>query len=176
MHQWVLWVLVAASAIHVLEEHALGWQGWANEQFRERLGIRPTWTDFWAANAALIVFGVACAMVGWKAAGFSLGLASLCIINAVGFHIVPSLRAGKPNPGAFTAVALYIPIGLWAYIAAASDDRLSFGAFLLSVLVGGAVMAAAFGVLLLGREFRHPDAETDPPGPPPIPRRRDDGG
>ena len=28
MHDWVLWILVAASALHVGEEHALGWQGW----------------------------------------------------------------------------------------------------------------------------------------------------
>jgi hypothetical protein len=29
MHDWVLWILAAASALHVVEEHALGWQGWA---------------------------------------------------------------------------------------------------------------------------------------------------
>lgn len=173
MHQWVLWVLVAASALHVVEEHALGWQGWASEFLGERFGVKPTWTDFWVTNAALIVFGVACAMIGWKAVGFSLGLASLCLINAVGFHILPSLRAGTPNPGAFTAVALYIPIGIWAYVAAASDDRLSFGAFVLSVLVGAAVMAAAVGMLILGRDFGYADA-GDEPGPPPIPGSDDD--
>lgn len=170
MHQWVLWVLVAASAVHVIEEHALGWQGWAGEFLGDRLGVRPTWADFWATNAALIVFGVACAMVGWKAAGFSLGLASLCLINAVAFHILPSLRAGAPNPGVFTAVALYVPIGVWAYLAASADNRLSFGALVLSVLVGAAVMAAALGVLVLGREYGYADAD-ERHGPPPIPGR-----
>ncbi len=170
MHQWVLWVLVAASAIHVVEEHALGWQGWASDYFGERFGVRPSWTDFWATNAALIVFGVACAMVGWKAAGFSLGLAALVIINAIGFHIIPSLRAKAPNPGAFTAVALYVPIGVWAYLAAAADERLSLGAFVLSVAVGAAAMAAAVAMLILGREFGYADA-GEQPGPPPIPGR-----
>lgn len=170
MHQWVLWILVAASAIHVAEEHALGWQGWASEAFGDRFGIRPSWADFWATNAALIVFGVACAMVGWKAAGFSLGLAALALINAVGFHVLPSLRAGAPNPGLFTAVALYVPIGIWAYLAAAADDRLSLGAFVLSVLVGAAAMAAAIAMLLLGRHYGYADAGEEP-GPPPIPGR-----
>ncbi|MFN8150851.1 MAG: HXXEE domain-containing protein [Solirubrobacterales bacterium] len=169
MHQWVLWVLVAASALHVVEEHALGWQGWSSEFFGERLGIRPTWTDFWITNAALIVFGVACAMVGWKAAGFSLGLAALALINAIGFHILPSLRAGAPTPGLFTAVALYVPIGIWASLAAAADDRLSFGAFVLSALVGAAVMAVAVGMLILGRDYGYADAAEGEVGPPPIP-------
>ena len=169
MHQWVLWVLVAATALHVVEEHALGWQGWASDVLGERFAIRPTWTDFWATNAALIVFAVAAAMVGWKAAGFSLGLASLCLINAVGFHIVPSIKAGAPNPGVFTASALYVPIGIWAYVAAAADDRLSLGAFVLSLLVGAAVMAAAIAILILGREFGYADAPQAHAGPPPIP-------
>ena len=171
MHQWVLWILVAATALHVVEEHALGWQGWASGRFGQLLGVRPSWSDFWATNAALIVFGIAAAMVGWKAVGVSLGLAALCIINAIVFHIVPSLQDGRPNPGAFTAALLYIPIGIWAYAAAASDDRLSFGGVVLSILVGAAVMAAAVGLLVLGRQFGYPD---DPPetavGPPPIPR------
>ena len=168
MHQWVLWVLVAASALHVVEEHALGWQGWASEELGKRFGVRPTWTDFWVTNAALIVFGVAAAMVGWRAVGFSLALPALCLINAVLFHILPSVRERAPNPGVFTATLLYVPIGIWAYIAAASDDRLTFGGFVLSALIGAAVMAAAIGVLLLGREYGYADSDEGN-GPPPIP-------
>ena len=173
MHQWVLWVLLAASALHVVEEHALGWQGWASESLGERFGVRPTWTDFWAINAALIVFGVGAAMVGWKAAGFSLGLPALCLINAVAFHIVPSVRANAPNPGAFTAAVLYVPIGIWAYLAAAADSRLPFGALVLSVLVGAAATGAAIGLLVLGQRYGYADApaEDAASGPPTIPGR-----
>ena len=169
MHQWVLWVLVAASALHVVEEHALGWRRWANEEFGKRLGIHLTWSDFWATNALLIVFGIACASVGWKAAGFSLALPALALINAALFHILPSVRAGAPNPGLFSAVALYVPIGIWAYVAAASDDRLSFGTFVLSVVLGAGLMAAAVGIPVLGREYGYGDEEEA--GPPPIPRK-----
>jgi hypothetical protein len=171
MHQWVLWVLFAATALHVVEEHALGWQGWASETFGRLFGVRPTWADFWATNAALLAFGIAAAMVGWRAAGFSLALAALCLINAIGFHVIPTVRERTPNPGFFTAVALYVPIGIWAYAAAAADDRLSFGAFVLSVLIGAAVMAAAVGILLLGRRFGYADDELAADRqPPPIPR------
>jgi hypothetical protein len=172
MHHWVLWVLFAATALHVVEEHALGWQGWASETFGRLFGVKPTWADFWATNAALLAFGIAAAMVAWRAPGFALALPALCLINAIGFHIVPTVRAGAPNPGFFTAVALYVPIGIWAYLAAAADDRLSFGAFLLSVLIGAAVMAAAVGTLLLGQRYGYADDETAEQtiGPPPIPR------
>ena len=171
MHQWVLWVLVAATALHVVEEHALGWQGWASEAFGRSFGVRPTWADFWATNAALIVFAVAAAMVGWRAPGFSLALPALCLINAIGFHIVPSLRAGAPNPGVFTATVLYVPIGIWAYAAASADDRVSFGVLVLSVAIGAALMAAAIAILLAGQRFGYADDErAGAPGPPAIPR------
>ena len=171
MHQWVLWVLVAATAVHVMEEHALGWQGWASGKFGEPFGIRPTWTDFWVTNVALIVFAVAAAMVGWKAAGFSLALPALCLINAIGFHIVPSIRAKRPNPGLFTAAALLMPIGIWAYLAAAADNRLPPGALLLSVLVGALALGAVIGIPLLGQRFGYADDLPEPTaGPPPIPR------
>ena len=165
MHQWVLWVLLVASALHVVEEHALGWQGWASERLGPLLGVRPTWADFWATNAALIVFGIAAASVGWKAAGFSLGFAALALINAVLFHIVPSIQARHPNPGCFTAVALYVPIGVWAYVAAASDDRLSFGTVLLSLLVGAAAMAATLAFLVLGERVGYADDPGEAVGP-----------
>jgi hypothetical protein len=170
MHQWVLWVLLAASALHVVEEHALGWQGWASEKLGPIIGVRPTWSDFWATNAALIVFGIAAASVGWKAAGFSLGFAALALINAILFHIVPSVGARHPNPGLFTAVLLYVPIGVWAYAAAAADDRLSFGAFVLSLLIGAAVMATSIAFLLLGERLGYADDPGEAIGPGRNPR------
>ena len=118
MHDWVLWVLAVASALHVVEEHALGWQGWAAGSLGRRLGMVPTWMDFWPTNGFLIVFAIAAAAVGWRAPGFALALPAGLLINAVLFHVVPSIAARRPNPGCFTAVALYLPIGVWAYVAA----------------------------------------------------------
>jgi hypothetical protein len=141
-----------------VEEHALGWQGWAAGVLGRRFGIAPTWTDFWATNGLLIVFGISAAVVGWQAPGFALAFPALCLINALFFHVVPSLTADRPNPGLFTAVLLYLPIGIWAYIAAGDDGVLSAWTFLLSFLLGAVAMAAAVGVLMLGRRFRYADA------------------
>jgi hypothetical protein len=160
-HDWVLWVLVTASAMHVVEEHGLGWQGWAAKVLAPRVGVTPTWTDFWAVNALLVVFGVSAAVVGWRAPAFALAFPALCLVNAVFFHILPSVMADRPNPGLFTAVLLYLPIGIWAYAAASSDGVLSAGTVILSLALGIIAMASVLALLAIQRRFRYPDAPAD---------------
>ncbi len=157
-HDWVLWVLVTASALHVVEEHSLGWQGWAARFLAPRIGTAPTWTDFWAVNALLIVFGVSAAMVGWRAPAFALAFPALCLINAIFFHALPSVMEDRPNPGVFTAVLLYLPIGIWAYAAASSDGVLSAGTLILSAVLGAVAMASVVVLLAMQHRFRYPDA------------------
>jgi Protein of unknown function with HXXEE motif len=157
MNDWVLWVLLAASALHVVEEHALGWQGWAAEWLGGRLGIKPTWMDFWPTNGFLIVFGIAAAAVGWRAPAFALSLPAALLINTAFFHVLPSVTARRPNPGCFTAVVLYLPISIWAYAAAGDDGALGAGTVVLSVLLGAAGMASVIVVLMLKKRFRYAD-------------------
>jgi hypothetical protein len=165
-HEWVLWVLVTASALHVVEEHALGWQGWATATFARALGAVPTWTTFWATNALLIVFNISAAVVGWRAPAFALGAAAEALINAVFFHLLPTIRARRPNPGVFTACTLYIPIGIWAYLAAGADGVLSPGTVILSALIGAAALASAFLMIYLGGRFGYADLAEIPPAAP----------
>lgn len=54
---------------------------------------------------------------------------------------------------------LYIPIGIWAYVAASSDDVLSIGTLLLSVQLGAIAMASALVMLALQPRFRYPDVD-----------------
>ncbi|HEU4656556.1 MAG TPA: HXXEE domain-containing protein [Capillimicrobium sp.] len=157
-HEWVLWAMVAASALHVAEERALGWQGWATGVLGPRFGARPTWDDFWATNAALIVIGIATASVAWRAPAFALAFPALALINAVFFHVLPSIQARRPNPGCFTAVLLYVPVGLWCYDAAGKDDVLSAGALVGSVALGALLMAFALVNLMLKARFAYADA------------------
>ncbi|HWB68884.1 MAG TPA: HXXEE domain-containing protein [Solirubrobacterales bacterium] len=161
-HEWVLWVLVTASAMHVVEEHALGWQGWATGYIGPKINAIPTWTDFWATNALLIVFGISAAMVGWWAPGFSLAFPAVCLINAVFFHFLPTLQAGRLNPGCITAAVLYVPIGLWAYVAAADDGVLGAGSLVLSLAIGALMMAAAVVMLAIHPRLGYPDADQLP--------------
>jgi hypothetical protein len=154
---WVLWILTAASALHVLEEHAMGWQGWAAGALGPRFGVHPRWSDFWSLNAALIVLAIACASTGWGAPAFALALPAVCLINAIFFHILPSGMVMRPNPGLFTAVLLYLPISLWAYAAAAHDAQLNGGTVILSMVIGAAITAFAIFLLIAGRRAAYPD-------------------
>lgn len=160
MYEWVLWILVAASALHVVEEHGLGWQGWANKTIGKKLGIKLGWDDFWPTNGALIIVGISTAMVGWSFAAFALSFAALNLINAIFFHILPSIIAKRPNPGCFTAILLYLPIGTLCYVAANTDKVLTLGTVLLSIVIGAFFMASALATPLLRPRFGYPDAKN----------------
>ncbi len=163
-HEWVLWVLATAAAMHVVEERGLGWQGWAARTLGPRLGLAPSWDDFWATNGLLIIFAISAAAVGWQAPAFALAFPAVCLINAVFFHVIPSIQARRPNPGVFTAVMLYVPIATWAYLAAGGDGALDFPTALLSVVIGACAMASALVLLMIQPRFRYPDLDQVPSG------------
>lgn len=121
-HDWVLWVLVTASALHVVDRHLGG-------------GSR---------------------LAG---AGLHARLPALCLINAVFFHLLPSFRAGRPNPGVFTATLRYVPIAIWAYFAASGDGVLDPGTFVLSLALGALAMASTIGMLILGGRLGYADVD-----------------
>lgn len=159
MHEWILWVLVAASALHVMEEHALGWQGWATSVMGKKLGVSFYWQDFYVTNTALFIVGISTAMVGWQFAGFGLSFASLNIIDALLFHILPSVRAKRLNPGCITATILYLPIGFLCYWAANKDQILTTSALWLSILIGAFLMASALVGPKLRNSLGYPDED-----------------
>jgi hypothetical protein len=158
-HEWVLWILTTAAAFHVVEERGLGWQGWAAQTLGPRLGVIPSWSDFWATNGLLIVFGISAAAVGWRAPAFALAFPALSLINAVFFHLLPSIHARRPNPGLLTAMLLYLPIGVWAYLAANSDGALDLATVILSVIIGAAAMASAIALLAIQPRLRYSDID-----------------
>ncbi len=161
-HEWVLWVLTTAAALHVVEERGMGWQGWAAQTLGPRLGVIPSWSDFWATNGLLIVFGISAAAVGWRAPAFALAFPAVCLINAVFFHLVPTIQARRPNPGIFSAMLLYLPIGIWAYVAANSDGALDLATVILSVVIGAAAMVSALVLLIIQPRLRYPDVDPAP--------------
>jgi hypothetical protein len=160
-HDWVLWILVAAAALHVVEEHGLGWQGWAAGVLAPRIGMVPTWTDFWATNGFLIVIGISAAATGWRAPAFALMFPAALLVNALFFHLLPSVQARRPNPGFFTAMVLYLPIGIWVYVAAADDGVLSFWTLIASIVLGTLAMASVLVLLMLQRPFRYDDVDPE---------------
>ncbi|MHB2168477.1 HXXEE domain-containing protein [Alsobacter sp. R-9] len=59
----------------------------------------------WAVLAAVI------ALTNLAGAGWGVLAAYLLLVNAL-VHVGPALAMRKPNPGLFTAVALFLPLGL----------------------------------------------------------------
>ena len=142
---WVLWLVVAAVGVHIIEEYTLNFDGWA----LRALGAPVSWQDFHLVNAGVIVYCVACAVVGWRWPAFALSSAALVMLNAAGFHIAFSLVLGLYSPGAVTSALLFLPAGAAAYRAAALDGVLTRRAVVWSVVIGLAWHAFLGGVFWL---------------------------
>jgi hypothetical protein len=136
-HEVWLWVALAAYAIHVLEEFMFDWKGWANHVLR----LPVDWPGFYVTNAVVAVLGIVVGQVGWRLPAIALAFPALMLINAVFFHIVPFVVTRKFSPGLITAIALFLPLGIFLFVGAHEDGVLttanSFGAF----VIGAALMA-----------------------------------
>lgn len=136
-HDHWLWIATMVYAIHVMEEHALNWVGWANAT-----GLGFSWADFYVTNAAVIVLGITCASVGWRAPVYSLSFPGLMLVNAVFFHIGVSIFQHRLNPGCVSAALLFVPVAALCYAGARKDGVLTLKVGVLSLLLGAAWQAA----------------------------------
>ena len=136
-HEYVLWVMVVAYAMHIVEEHNLDWQGWV----KRHAHFDVPRADFYVVNAALVVGMVATATVGWRLPELSLAPAALMFINGLFFHIGASLVKRQYSPGALTSLVLFLPVGAWAYYGAHLDGVLTTSVALWSIILGALIMA-----------------------------------
>jgi hypothetical protein len=146
---WTLWLVVAAVGVHIIEEHALNFNGWA----ARALHAPVTAEDFHLTNAGVILYGIACAVIGWRAPAIALSSAALVLVNSIGFHLGASLLLGAYSPGTTTSVLLFVPSGIAAYRAAARDGVLTRRVVVLSFAI--AVLWHAFmGTVYAIKYFR----------------------
>jgi hypothetical protein len=141
--EWTLWVVAMSCALHVAEEYFTGWQEWA----RQTLGIMMPTTEFLIANSVLVAAALLLARVGWRRPALSLVIPSATLVNAVFFHILPTIVQARVSPGVYTATLLYVPFSSWALVGAARDGvpRTAIA----TGLVGGTLLMA--GVVLGAR-------------------------
>ena len=135
--EWTLWVIAVSCAFHVAEEYLTGWQEWA----RQTLGIVMPTTRFLAANAVLVVVALLLARVGWRRPALSLVIPSATLVNAVVFHILPTIVQSRASPGIYTAALLYVPFSSWALAGAARDGVARTA--IATALVAGTLMMAS---------------------------------
>ena len=137
LHDYVLWVMVVAYALHIVEEHNLDWKGWV----KRHANLDVPLADSYVVNAALVVGMIATAMIGWRLPELSLAPAALVLINGLFFHLGASLVKRRYSPGALTSLVLFLPIGAWAYYGAYLDGVLTTPVALWSIVLGALIMA-----------------------------------
>jgi hypothetical protein len=115
--EWTLWVVAVSCALHATEEYLTGWQQWAVQT----LGIVMPTMRFFVANAVLVVVALVSARVGWRRARISLVIPSATLVNAIFFHILPTIVQSRTSPGVYTATLLYVPFSSWALLGARRD-------------------------------------------------------
>ena len=143
--EWTLWVVAVSCALHVAEEYLTGWQEWA----RQTLGIVMPTATFLVANAVLVFAALLLARVGWRRPALSLVIPAATLVNAVVFHILPTVVQSRVSPGVYTAALLYVPFSSWALIGAARDG-VPRTAIATAFLAGTALM---IGVVLGAKSF-----------------------
>jgi hypothetical protein len=130
------WLATAARAIHVLEEFAFNWRGWA----RYVLHLHAEWDNFYITNALVMVLGIVAAETALRLPIVALAFPALMLINATFFHVMPFLlKKGRFPPGFVTALLLFYPIGIAGYQIASRSGVLSaanlWGSFLIGALL-----------------------------------------
>jgi hypothetical protein len=144
------WLCLAAYALHALEEFQMDWRDWA----QDILKLPVSWPDFYVTNAAVLVLGAVQAQVAPALPAIPLVFASLMLINAVFFHILPAIVTRVYSAGIATAVLLFLPLGVEAFRHAAATGSARLRTCLAAV-AGGALLMA-FPVVML--KIRHRDA------------------
>src|ERR1051325_4102304 len=126
-----------------MEEYFTGWQEWA----QEALGILMPTTRFIVMNAVLFVAALFLARVGWRRPALSLLIPAATLVNAVFFHILPTVLQNRVSPGVYTATLLYLPFSSWAFVGARRDGVPKLASFM--ALITGTLMMLA--VILVAR-------------------------
>ena len=136
------WALTIAYSAHILEEYVLNWKEWAEKTSK----IKMEWTEFFVANFAVIILGIACSVIGYSCPIFSYLFVGLASVNALFAHIGSTIVTKRFSPGFITSVFLFIPICTWAYTIAYQKGILT-PSFLLITTIGG-LLIMAFPILL----------------------------
>ena len=130
------WGCVAIAMVHVWEEYCFGWLAWA-----QTFVAGVTLAQFFWINALFIALCVIAA-VG-RSTTLRLSIASLLLLNLC-VHLFPTLRFGKYSPGLFSALLLYLPVGVAMHLRAWRFDSATRRQIALSWLLGTGWMMFPF--------------------------------
>jgi hypothetical protein len=141
-HEYILWMGLFAFGAHMVEAFFMDFVTWA----KKTLHVNVTAAHFFTVQGFGLMTAIATAMVGWDAPSFSLLFPAALILAAL-VHIVLSMKCGCIMPGLLTAVVLFLPIGIAAYMGASWDGVLTTRTGLLSGLWAILLMAFPFTLI-----------------------------
>lgn len=133
-YEFTLWVVVMVLGLHFLEEFALDLRRWLEMV----LYVQVTWEQAHLINAIVVLMAVSGAAIGWRLPALSLVMPAVLIVNAFGFHLGFSLIWGSYSPGTLSALVLFVPAGVWAFVGAHRDGVLTRRAVF--VAIAGAII------------------------------------
>ena len=127
------WLAVGAYALHILEEHILGWFPWA----KKTMNLSMDWDTYTTVEVVLLILGAIAAMLAPAMPMLALAFAAMLVINVTFFHLLPMLIAGGQfSPGVISGVLLFYPIGYYAY----SGSGASQTTMIWAIVIGAAVI------------------------------------
>jgi len=134
------WLAVGAYALHILEEHILGWHGWA----RRAMNLSMDWDAYTTIEVVLLILGAIAAMLAPALPELALGYVAFLLINVTFFHLWPMIQSAKFSPGFISGLVLFYPLGIYTYY---QYKGLPQSTLVWSVLIGAAIIL--WPVLLL---------------------------
>jgi hypothetical protein len=147
--QTLAWLSMAAYAVHIMEEYTFDWRNWA----RAVIKLPVEWSDFYVTNAVVILLGIAQAELAPTLPLAPLMFASLMLINALFFHILPFVRTGgRFSPGLVTAILLFFPAGIAVWRTAGHEAALDGTTVALAIFGGATLMA--YPIIMLNLKAR----------------------
>lgn len=140
----LLWLFVPAFAIHVTEEWFAGFTTWV-AQVAGRAMPDAAFLSINAIAMLLLIVGIRAAARSESNGWIAVTIATIALVNTVS-HAAGSLLMQSYSPGLFSAVVLYVPLGVLTMIRA--SEQAARPAIMRGVLAGtiihGVVFVAAF--------------------------------
>lgn len=126
---WFAWLCAVAYMVHNVEEYGIDITGTslAFPQMMEGLmGQIPAWTFFLCVNLALVwVMGPLATHLSRRWPVLCFGMVGIETINCL-THIPGAIVLGAVGGGFFTAVLLFLPLVIWAFVGLCGKGRFSY--------------------------------------------------
>ena len=152
---WVFWAILAAAALHVVEEYYF--PGGSLEALK---GFQPNYASFITVPFAVVINGLflllclAGALLSGIAPVFSLSVAATVGLNGL-IHIGAAIKSKGYVPGVGTGVVFYLPLAACAFVLFHRAGNAAFRSALLAVLLAVLYQAVPICCLVLARRLKN---------------------